>query len=396
MLGPGEAESLQALDWGGKEEKLAGRVSRMTLGIGGRSHTVLARRADGACIYLGSRNQCLVHEHFGPEVKPLMCRLFPFAFAPVGGQLAVDVSFACRAVSEGRGGGLSALTSEWTRLVAPGEKERSTEHRFSKKFRISGELLWELENHLLDLVGDETLGLRRRLRVVEEFTRLALTSDPRTENARLLRQAMAKGIPAQIRSRHSAGGMDKTQRAVFFQLLYLMLNPTPLDFHGRSRRAQQKEKTKRISAAESYRSAEAHPWVDNRELGCSFRSVGEVEPGFLVAQGGEQLGETYLKAKIIGQRHLKEGTEELAFIEAIPRLLLQYPFWIWTAKAIAAERKAPSASEKDARAALRLLDRTFGQISLRELPNKQRKAWSFVLLETSLAESATNELLGPE
>jgi hypothetical protein len=107
------------------------------------------------------------------------------------------------------------------------------------------------------------------------------------------------------------------------------------------------------------------------------------------------LGETYLKAKIIGQRHLKEGIEELTFIEAVPRMQLLYPFWIWTAKAIAAERKADSVSEEDARAALRLVDRTFGQISLRELPKKQKKAWSFILLETSLAECATKDLLDP-
>jgi Fe-S-cluster containining protein len=396
MLGPGEAERLQALDWGGKEEELVGRQSRMTLRMGGRSHPVLARRTDGACVYLGARNQCLIHEHFGPEVKPLMCQLFPFALTPIGGQLGVDVSFACRAVSEGRGERLSVRTSEWTRLVAAGEIESATEHRFSQKYRISGELLWELENHLLDLLGGGTLALRERLRVVQEFARLALTSDPRTDNARLLRQAMAKGIPAQIRSRPAAGGMDETQRAVFFQLLYLMLNPIPLDFHARSHHAQQKEKTRRIAAAESYRSTEAHPWLDDRELGCSFGSVDEVEPGFLVASGGEQWGETYLKAKIVGQRHLKEGVQALAFVEAIPRLLLLYPFWIWTAKALAAERKADSVSEEDARAALRLVDRAFGQISLRELPKKQKKAWSFVLLETSLAECATYELLGPE
>jgi Fe-S-cluster containining protein len=396
MLGPGEAERLQALDWGGKEEALVGRVPRVMLGIGGKKHAVVARCADGSCIYLGSRNQCLIHEHFGPEAKPLMCRLFPFALTPVGGQLGVDASFACRAVSEGRGGHLSERTSEWARLVEEAEIDRGTEHPFSRKYRIPGELLWELENHLLDLLGDETLTLRQRLRVVQEFVRLALTSDPRTDNARVLRQAMAKGIPTQIPSRPSAGCMDKTQKAVFYQLLYLMLNPTPLDFSTRSHRAQQKEKTRRIAAAESYRSTEAHPWVNNRELGCSFEVVDEVDPGFLMAREGEQLGATYLNAKIIGQRHLKEGTEELAFIEAIPRWLLLYPFWIWTAKATAAERKAESVSEEDARGALRLVDRTFGQISLRDLPKKQKKAWSFILLETSLAECATNELLGSE
>ena len=95
----------------------------------------------------------------------------------------------------------------------------------------------------------------------------------------------------------------------------------------------------------------------------------------------------------LGQRHLKEGARELPFVEAVARLLLLYPFWIWTAKAIAADRGADRVDEKDARAALRLIDRTFGQISLEELPKKQKKAWSFILLETSLPDCATAYLV---
>ncbi len=396
MLSPGEVERLQGLDWTGKVPALEECEPTAKLSSGGRRLPVLARRDDGACVYLGERNQCLIHEHFGPDSKPLMCRLFPFGFFSAADRLAVDVSFACRAVSESRGEPLKARIPEWTRQIEEGAIDNSGEHRFSKKYRISGELLWELEHHLLELLGDRSMTLPVRLRAVDEFVRLALTADPRTENARTLRQVMAKGIPAQMRSRAPAGRMDPTERAIFFQLLYLALNPTPLNFQERSHHAQKREQERRVAAAGAYRSAEAHPWLDNRALSCSFADVETVQAGFLASPEGERLGEIWLKAKVIGQRFLKEGDEELAFVEAMPRLLLVYPLWLWTAMALAAERRAGSVGEEDARAALRLIDRSHGQISLRALPRKQQEAWNFALLETPLASSATYELLTKE
>ena len=90
--------------------------------------------------------------------------------------------------------------------------------------------------------------------------------------------------------------------------------------------------------------------------------------------------ERYFEAKVVGQRFMREGARELPFIEAVPRLLLLFPMLVWTAKALAAAEGAGEVAEAHARRGLRLLDRSFGEVRLSELPVKQRKAWQFVLL----------------
>ena len=77
----------------------------------------------------------------------------------------------------------------------------------------------------------------------------------------------------------------------------------------------------------------------------------------------------------------------------VPRLMLLFPMLVWTAKALAADEGADRIAETHARRGLRLLDRSFGEVRLSELPAKQRKAWQFVLLETELASCASFDML---
>jgi lysine-N-methylase len=166
MLGPGEAERLSALDWSGVAPDLTGVSPGAPVPGEPRSRRLaLARRPDGACIYLGSKNQCRVHETFGEAAKPLLCRLYPFGFLAVGDRVAVDVSFACRAVSLDQGEPLSRRVPEWHRLLADAPLERKL-HKFSKKYDVPGELLWELEHHLVSILSDEGLPLLDRVRSV--------------------------------------------------------------------------------------------------------------------------------------------------------------------------------------------------------------------------------------
>lgn len=391
MLGPGETERLEELDWRGLVDELVG--AQFAARAGGRA--VLARRPDGACIFLGAQDQCRIHEHFGGDQKPLMCRMFPFGFLPVGDQVAVDVSFACRSVSEGTGRPLKVRTPEWAKLL--GAVGSDTRHRFSQKYDVDGSLLWELEHHLLELLSHPSLSMLERIRAVSEFLRLAVTSDPRTEAARQLRRVMATGVLDLARNRDSAPDerMDKTQRAIFFHLLFLLLNPTPREVSDLSGKARQKEVRRRVQAAEGYKFGGAHPWVDNREMSVDYQGIAAIEPGYLLEEGGEILSARYLEAKIVGQRFMREGDQELAFIEAVPRLLLMFPMLVWAAKAVAAEQGTSRIEEAHVRHALRLLDRSFGEVSLSQLPAKQRKAWRFVLLETDLPNVASIEMLAP-
>jgi Fe-S-cluster containining protein len=392
MLGPGELERLEALDWRRASPELSGippaeeRSGRMAL----------ARKSDGSCIFLGAANQCRIHESFGEEAKPLLCRLYPFGFFAVGESVGVDVSFACRAVSQDRGEPLSSRLPEWNRLLE-NASAGAPSYKFSGKYEVPGDLLWELEHHLVSILSDESLPVLDRVRSVFEFNRLAMTSDPRTEAARTLRNVLAKGIPQQIRERpvdEEDARMDKTGRTVFFHLLFLTLNPTPDELTAMPAKAKAREAGLRVQAADGFKVPGAHPLVGNREQRSTFAEVDDVATDSLRTGRSAELLARYLRAKIVGQRFMREGDAEIPFIEAVPRLLLQFPIAVWTAKALARERGAAAVAEEDVRGALRLVDRSFGEIRLASLPAKPRKAWRFVLLETDLPVAASVEMLG--
>jgi Fe-S-cluster containining protein len=391
MLGPGELERLRALDWKSVSPELHG----ISPGENRSGRLALARRSDGACIYLGARNQCRIHEAFGESAKPLLCRLYPFGFFAVGARVGVDVSFSCRAVSEDRGEPLARRLPEWIRVLQDAPPGRN-KHKFSKKYDISGDLLWELEHHLVSILVDGSLSLLDRVRSLFEFNRLATTSDPRTEAARTLRDVLAKGIPKQVRARPLDEGsdrMDRTGRAVFFHLLFLTLNPTPDELLKMPEKARAREAGLRVQAADGFKTNGAHPFVGNREHRSTFAEVDGVSVENLGFGPSAELLARYLRAKILGQRFLREGDTEIPFVEAVPRLLLQLPIAVWTAKALARERGAGSVAEEDVRGALRLVDRSYGDIPLASLPPKPRKAWRFVLLETDLPVAASAEML---
>jgi lysine-N-methylase len=68
----------------------------------------LNRRGDGSCVFLSPQGRCRIHERFGPETKPLPCRLFPFVLVPAGDQWRLGVRFACPSASASKGRPLSA------------------------------------------------------------------------------------------------------------------------------------------------------------------------------------------------------------------------------------------------------------------------------------------------
>jgi lysine-N-methylase len=395
MLGPGEEEGLRALDWRGREEDLVGAVTvAETQLAGGRRVRRLARRADGACVYLGADDLCRIHRHFGGEAKPLMCRLYPFGFYAVAERVAVDCSFACRAISTGSGAPLAERVPEWTALLGetPAQEGR---HRLTRERPLGGAVLWEMEHHLLGLLSAAELSVFDRVRCCLQLVRLATSGDAGTAAAAQLRAAVARGLPRQIARIPRGGGMDRTQRTIFYQWLFLALNPVPANFDLLAPAQRRREEEVRLAAAHRFVAREGPPRVAGRDLTVDWSAIDAVDAERLTGASSPRL-EQYLRAKLIGQRFLVAGEEELPLVEAVPLFLLLYPMAIWTSRALAAERGARTVGDDDLRRAIALLDRTLGQVPLSALPTKVAKAWRFVVEETDLVVAATNELLGWE
>jgi lysine-N-methylase len=394
MLGPGEEEALRAREWEGREPDLVAASTVVTTALpgGGRARR-LARHDDGACVSLGTDSLCRLHRHFGAGAKPLMCRLYPFAFVPVGGRLGVDASFACRSIAQGSGAPLAEQAAEWTALLAETGAPVEGRHRLDRARPLAGPVLWELEHHLLTFLADATLPLFERVRCCLQLVRLATSGDPGTAAAAKLREAIARGLPRQIAKIPRGGGMDRTQRAVFYQWLFLALNPLPPNADLLAGPAREREERRRVEAGQRFAALQGAPWVDNHELDVTHEAIAAVDASLVTADDAPLLAR-FLAAKVVGQRFLVAGEEELPFVEAVPLFFLSYPMAIWTARALAAGRGAAVVAAEDLRRALGLLDRTLGQVSLAALPARVAKAVRFVVEETDLVVAATNELVG--
>lgn len=386
----GEAERLESLAWEGSGPGAQVTTPIRVAGLAGRRQ--LARRRDGACVFLGERSQCLVHERFGELAKPLMCRLYPFAFYPLGDRVGVDVSFACRAVAAGEGAPLEARLPEWSRLHAELALQGSEQQvLLTHEHALPPALAWEIEEQILEILAPGTQPLFDRVRAVLQFVKLATTGDPTTEAAATMRRVLARGIPKQIAAAPHEGTMDKTQRNVFYQWLYVALNPAPPGFEHLGADLQERGKRAIGKAGDRFRARRGKPTVEGREIEASFADVQAVDASAL-REGSLPL-ERFLQAKVLGQKLLKAASEELPLVEAVPKLLLLYPMAIWSAKAQAAIRGASVVAEGDVRTSLRLLDRTYGAVATSLLPRVQAEAFEWVMLDTELVECAAAELL---
>jgi lysine-N-methylase len=102
-----ERRRIQAQGWD-KEPDLAGKRLLTGKGPWWARRYVLAHRPGGGCVFLSPAGRCRIHERFGPEAKPLACRLFPFVLVPAGDHWRVGLRFACPSAAANQGRPASA------------------------------------------------------------------------------------------------------------------------------------------------------------------------------------------------------------------------------------------------------------------------------------------------
>lgn len=60
--------------------------------------SALGKRNDGKCQFLSPDNRCRIHDQFGADAKPSMCRLFPYTFTSTPNGVYASASFASTGV----------------------------------------------------------------------------------------------------------------------------------------------------------------------------------------------------------------------------------------------------------------------------------------------------------
>ncbi|MEX2093263.1 MAG: YkgJ family cysteine cluster protein [Pirellulales bacterium] len=78
---------------------------------------VLAHRPDGSCVFLTEAGRCRIHELFGPEAKPFMCRQFPLQVVATDRGAVATVVRSCPSAAADRGRPLDAHLSFLRRLL---------------------------------------------------------------------------------------------------------------------------------------------------------------------------------------------------------------------------------------------------------------------------------------
>ena len=63
----------------------------------------LAKKPDGACVFLDEQNRCRLHTEHGAAFKPLTCRLYPYVAVPGADAVHIDLRMDCPSVAANTG-----------------------------------------------------------------------------------------------------------------------------------------------------------------------------------------------------------------------------------------------------------------------------------------------------
>jgi lysine-N-methylase len=101
--------------WAERLEFQGVQTVRRSLFLGGSK--VLAHKADGSCVFLTPAGRCRIHEVFGADAKPLMCRQFPLQVVKTDRETLATVVRSCPSAAADRGRPVSQHVGFLSRLL---------------------------------------------------------------------------------------------------------------------------------------------------------------------------------------------------------------------------------------------------------------------------------------
>jgi Fe-S-cluster containining protein len=126
---------------------------------------VLAHKANGSCVFLTDAGRCRIHEVFGADAKPLMCRQFPLQVVRTDREAVVTVARSCPSAAAESGRHLSEHLLFVKRLLK--DEAEPEEHAaappIAGRNRRGWDNFYETAEALERLVVDERLPLVRRV-----------------------------------------------------------------------------------------------------------------------------------------------------------------------------------------------------------------------------------------
>ena len=327
----------------------------------GKTQWRLAQTEDGSCIFLDEKGLCRIHGKFGEAAKPLACRIYPYAFHPAGGKLAVSLRFSCPSVVSNLGTSLTKQRDEiqsLARAIAPS----SAADLPPPKVHSQEELPWPDFKQLLDrfdaTIADEEAPLLTRLLrslswigIIEQAKFAAIRGPRLTELLDLIVQATAEDVEEALTQPPEVTRIAHTQ----FRLMAGQYGRQ--DTFGTADTSL-RGRWKLLRAAwqltqgrgETPRLQEALPPVPFEAL----------EGSFPVPEEADEIFTRYFRVKIQGVHFCGPGHYDVAFVEGAWSLILMYPVVLWLARWLATAAGRTAIETDDVARALAIADHHHG------------------------------------
>lgn len=167
----------------------------------------LRHRPDGGCVFLTTGNHCRLQERFGADVKPFVCRLFPFVLIPAGHHWRVGMRFSCPSAAANRGRPVADAEKDLVHLSHLLEQHvgRSADSAPAPLLQAGQQLSWpdvcRVVEVLVEIAQDRNDRLERRLRKCLAVARIGRqTQFDRMQGKRLTKylQAVRNAVDADV------------------------------------------------------------------------------------------------------------------------------------------------------------------------------------------------------
>jgi lysine-N-methylase len=162
QLNADDLARLQQQRWDQHPEFSGIQTVRRSLALAGAS--VLAHKADGSCVFLTDAGLCRIHEVFGADAKPYMCRLFPLQAVTTDREALATVVRSCPSAAADRGRPVEEHLSFLKKLLGDeGVSEAVAAPPIVGRTRRSWDDFYRITEAIERILVDERLPLVRRL-----------------------------------------------------------------------------------------------------------------------------------------------------------------------------------------------------------------------------------------
>jgi lysine-N-methylase len=331
----------------------------------------LKHRPDGGCVFLTTANHCRLQERFGADVKPFVCRLFPFVLIPAGNHWRVGMRYSCPSAAGNLGRPVVDVEKDLVHLSHLLEQYsgRSADSAPPPSMQAGEQLEWpdvcRVAQVLVEIVQDRSDRLERRLRKCLALARIcsrtrldALQGNQLTKYLQAVRTALETEVP---REAAALPPPDWLLGRLLFRVLLAIFARRDRDVY---RAKSIRRGLSRVKAGWRFARGRGRvPRVNEFLPDIRFEEV--EQPSGMSTEMDETL-ERYYVVKLNSLQFCGPSNFDLPFWAGVESLVLTLPMILWLARALGGLPPAEALQR-----AIQLVDDHFGGNPMLGFPHIQ-------------------------